>query len=111
LIRAGLLEGWVSPAILEEYRDVLNEHPDLLEELFFVCHSVLPIVEVGLIRHQPDNRFLECAFAADVDYLVTVNTARGHFERKDYEGVRVVTPSEFLNLPQVLSLLPRLTHG
>jgi len=104
----GLLEAWVSPPVWEEYGDVLSEHPDLLEDLFLVCQSVFPFGEVGLIRHQPDNRFLECAFAADADYLVTINTARGHFERKTYEGVRVVRPGEFLNLPEVLPLLRRL---
>ena len=28
LARAGLIEAWVSPAILEEYADVLGDHPE-----------------------------------------------------------------------------------
>jgi hypothetical protein len=29
LARSGLTEAWVSPAILEEYADVLGDHPEL----------------------------------------------------------------------------------
>ena len=43
-----------------------------------LCH---PITELRIIRHEPDNRFLECAFCSCCrGYLITVNTARGHFE-------------------------------
>jgi hypothetical protein len=41
-----------------------------------------PLTELSVIRHEPDNRFLECALAADADFIVTVNTAPGHFDRK-----------------------------
>ena len=34
-----------------------------------------------------DNRFLECALAASAEVIVTVNTARGHFDRKQYQTV------------------------
>jgi predicted nucleic acid-binding protein len=53
---------------------------------------------------QPDNRFLECAPAVEADYLVTVNIARGHFDQKDYQGVRVATPGELLKQPEVARL-------
>jgi hypothetical protein len=33
------------------------------------------------------------------DFIITVNTARGHFDQPDYQGVRVITPGAFLNLP------------
>jgi hypothetical protein len=48
-----------------------------------------------------NNRILECAFAADAEFIVTVNTALGHFDRKRYQSVHVVRPSEFLNVPDV----------
>ncbi|HZL94747.1 MAG TPA: PIN domain-containing protein, partial [Vicinamibacterales bacterium] len=79
LARAGLIEAWVSPAILEEYADVLGDHPDFVAEIvetFPVCY---PLTELSVIRHEPDNRFLECALAADAECIVTVNTAPGHF--------------------------------
>ncbi len=75
LAGAGLIEAWVSPAILEEYADVLGDQPEFVAELVesvFVCY---PLTELRVIRHEPDNRFLECALAASAEFIVTVNTA------------------------------------
>jgi hypothetical protein len=41
------------------------------------------------------------------DFIVTVNTARGHFDRLDYQGVRVATPGGFLKLPAVQKLVQK----
>jgi predicted nucleic acid-binding protein len=105
---ARMVECWVSPAILEEYATVLATSPELLAlvcDSFEVCH---PLTEMNLIRHEPDNRFVECAFAVSADFLVTVNTARGHFDQKHYGATRVVTPGEFLNLSVVQPLLGKI---
>ena len=43
LARAGLIEAWVSPAILEEYADVLGDHPEFVAEIvesFPVCYPL-----------------------------------------------------------------------
>ena len=111
LAHAGLIEAWVSPAILEEYADVLGDHPDFVAEIvesFPVCY---PLTELSVIRHEPDNRFLECALAADAEFIVTVNTAPGHFDRKQYQTVSVARPGEFLNVPDVGRLVKKLTRG
>jgi predicted nucleic acid-binding protein len=97
LARAGLIAAWVSPAILEEYADVLGDHPEFVAEVvesFPVCY---PLTELSVIRHEPDNRFLECALAGNAEFIVTVNTAPGHFDRKQYQTVSVARPGEFLN--------------
>lgn len=111
LALAGLLEVWVSAAIAEEYTEVLaSDHPDFLARFLGgvqVCH---PLTELRIIRHEPDNRFLECALAVEAEFIVTVNTARGHFDRADYQGVRVVTPGVFVNLPEVRTLIARLAR-
>ena len=110
LAHSGLIEAWVTPAILEEYSDVLGEHPELVAEVvesFLPCY---PLTELSVIRHEPDNRFLECALAADADYIITVNTAPGHFDRKEYQSVRVVTPGEFLKQREVARLLGKLSR-
>ena len=78
LAHAGLLEAWVSPAILEEYADVLGDHPEFVAGIVESVPVCYPLTELNVIRHEPDNRFLECALAADVDFIVTVNTAPGH---------------------------------
>jgi predicted nucleic acid-binding protein len=108
LARAGLIEAWVSPAILEEYADVLGDHPELVAEIvetFPVCY---PLTELSVIRHEPDNRFLECALATNADFIVTVNTASGHFDRKQYQAVTVARPGEFLNVPEIARLVKKL---
>jgi predicted nucleic acid-binding protein len=108
LARTGLFEMWVSPAMFDEYDDVLQDRPDLLAEITEVCRFCHPLTELNVIRHEPDNRFLECALSVEVDFLVTVNTARGHFDRKSYENVRVVTPGEFLKLKEIQPLLNKI---
>ena len=108
LARSGLIEAWASPAILEEYGDVLSDDPDFVAEIVESCRVCYPLTELRIIRHEPDNRFLECAFAADADYIVTVNTAPGHFDQKQYQSVRIVTPGEFLNVDPVSRLVRRI---
>ena len=66
LAHAGLIEAWVSPAILEEYADVLGDHPEFVAEIvenFPVCY---PLTELSVIRH---------ALAANAEFILTVNTA------------------------------------
>jgi predicted nucleic acid-binding protein len=111
LARAGLIEPWVTPAILEEYADILGDHPEFVAKIvesFPVCY---PLTELSIIRHEPDNRFLECALAASAEFIVTVNTAPGHFDRKEYQSVRVARPGEFLNLPEGARLVNKLSRG
>ena len=111
LAHAGLIEAWVSPAILEEYADVLGDHPEFVAEIVESLPVCYPLTELSVIRHEPDNRFLECALASDAEFIVTVNTAPGHFDRKQYQAVSVARPSEFLNVPEIGRLLKKLTRG
>ena len=103
-----LFEWWVSPAILEEYADVLSDEPEFLSEITRAVEICYPLTTLSVIRHEPDNRFLECALAVKADYLVTVNTARGHFDCANYGPVRVTTPGRFVNLAGVLPLIDKL---
>jgi predicted nucleic acid-binding protein len=110
LARAGLIDAWVSPAILAEYADVLGDQPEFVAEIVDSCHECHPLTELNVIRHEPDNRFLECALAIDADYIITVNTAPGHFDQKQYQTVSVLRPGEFLNLVEVGRLVKKLTR-
>jgi predicted nucleic acid-binding protein len=71
----------------------------------------VPLTELSVIRHEPDNRFLECALAGDAEFIVTVNTAPGHFDQKQYQAVSVAGPTEFLNVPEVGRLVKKLVRG
>ncbi|MCS7337051.1 MAG: PIN domain-containing protein [Verrucomicrobiae bacterium] len=86
LALAGRLKVWASPAIIEEYAEVLREHSDFLQRLLQRVELCYPLTELEVIQHKPDNRFLECALAVKAHYLVTINIARGHFDRKEYPG-------------------------
>ncbi len=70
--------------MLEEYADVLADRPDFVAEIVENCRICHPLTELRIIRHEPDNRFVECAFAANADFIVTVNTAPGHFDRERF---------------------------
>ena len=93
--------------MLEEYSVVLADEPELLgliQSHFQICY---PLVQLNCIRHEPDNRFVESALAVEADYLLTVNTAPGHFDQPAYGWARVRTPGAFVNLPAVRRWLER----
>lgn len=52
-MRASLFEAWVSPAILEEYADVLGDLPDFVAEIVKACSVCYPLTELNVIRHEP----------------------------------------------------------
>ena len=107
LCLAGKILAWASPAMIEEYQEVIAEYPELLQRIVAATEHCYPLTELDVIRHQPDNRFLECALAVPVDCIITVNTARGHFDQSDFQGVKVLTPGAFLNLPAVQKLVQK----
>ena len=107
LFLAEKILAWASPAMIEEYQEVLCAHPDLLQRVVAAAEHCYPLTELDVIRHPPDNRFLECALAIPVDCLITVNTARGHFDQPDYQGVKVLTPGAFVNLPAIQKIVQK----
>lgn len=105
LCLAERIRAWASPAMIGEYQEVLADHPELLQRVVAAIEPCYPLTELAVIRHPPDNRFLECALGVPVDCLITVNTARGHFDQPEYQGVKVLTPGAFLNLTAVQKLV------
>ena len=67
LVLAGRLEAWASPAMIEEYAEVLRAHADFLQRLAQHLEVCYPLTELEVIRHKPDNRFLECALAVEAN--------------------------------------------
>lgn len=102
----------VSPAILAEYEEVLRRPrfklaPSRITAALDLIHKTSVIVRpdrsLSISRHEPDNRFYECAEAGDADYIVTGNTK--HFP-VHHEKTKIVTPSEFIAL-----IAPQLARG
>ncbi len=86
LVLAGKLRLLASEAILAEYAAVLarpkfSSAPKQLAKSFRLIRSAARIVRPHhfqtITRDSADNRFLECAYAAKADYLVTGN--KRHF--------------------------------
>jgi len=96
---------FLSPAILEEYTEVLKRpkfrfDPDtvdrFLRDLTRAATMVNPTQKVSKASDEPDNRFLECAQKARADYLVTGN--KRHFPAPAFEGTTIVSPAEFAQI-------------
>jgi putative PIN family toxin of toxin-antitoxin system len=109
----------VSTPILAEYRDVLARKK--LQGLADRAGTILSgidraavfydaAVPIDAARDEDDNRFLECAFSAGADYLVTGNLR--HYP--DHFGVtRIVNARRFLSdcFQGELAVLDRLQGG
>ncbi len=95
---------YVSDAVLEEYRDVLVRpelqirkglRRQLLELVRNRSYLVVPSCAIHATKDPDDNKFLECADAAQADYLVTGNLR--HYPRF-WKKTTVITPREFVNI-------------
>jgi putative PIN family toxin of toxin-antitoxin system len=89
--------------LLSEYRDVLSRpklnlaQKDVEAFLTQVEQEGFLVSAKPLEIHLPDpddEPFLEVAIAGRVEAIVTGN--KRHFPRKEYEGVRILSPAEFL---------------
>ena len=91
----------VSPSILAEYDDVLRrprlklqreEVDATLGAIRRISRIVEPAHRLTISPHESDNRFLECAEAANARYLVTGN--KRHFPEQ-WKSTRIVNAREF----------------
>ncbi len=103
LVARGILTPCLSDAIMAEYLDVLarpvlrphaSRARELLELLARFALLVSPTQELSICSDPDDDRFLECALAAEAAYLITGNTR--HFP-KSYSPVAIVTPRQLLD--------------
>lgn len=95
---------YVSPAIMEEYREMLSR-PELLirkgprQQLLQLISNrsfrVSRTRHLAVTSDPDDNIFLECAEAARADYLVTGDLK--HFPRF-WRNTKIITPREFISL-------------
>jgi putative PIN family toxin of toxin-antitoxin system len=91
--------------ILSEYRDVLNRpkfkfgKEDINAFLDQVEKEGILVSVIPLKFRLPDSEdepFLEAALAGKVTAIVTGN--KRHFPKKEYEGIEILSPAEFLEL-------------
>jgi putative PIN family toxin of toxin-antitoxin system len=95
----------LSNAILDEYIDVLrriglkNEYElEELLSLFSTGFNILFITKtpkIKIIKSDPDDdKFIECALALKADAVITGD--REVLAVKEYMGIRILTPKQFL---------------
>jgi len=105
LVADGMIQLAYDLRILSEYRDVLNRpkfnfaKEDVKAFLDEVEKEGLLVSGRPLKFHLPDQDdepFLEVALSAQGKAMVTGN--KRHFPRKEYEGVKILSPAEFLEL-------------
>ena len=95
----------VSNEILEEYQEILEQQitPTVAENIVLLiinqANTVLvdPHFRMGIITTDPDdNKFVDCAFAAGADYLVSEDSHFDVLRRTPFPQLNLVTLDEFL---------------
>jgi uncharacterized protein len=103
MVSSGKLTLCVDARVLLEYHEVLKRpkfqfDPDRVASILdYIEHSGWVVSSAPLSASLPDpddEPFLEIAISANADYLVTGNAV--HFPPDLRQGVKVVSPSEFL---------------
>lgn len=104
LAREGAIELITSPFILHEFERVLmqkfhykkEEAKSFRKSIEKICLLVNPTTRVSIIKEKEnDNRILECALEAKVDYTVTGDT-KHILPLKNFQGIKIVTAAQFL---------------
>jgi putative PIN family toxin of toxin-antitoxin system len=101
----GAIQFFLSPEILEEYRQVLRRPAfgfdssaidAFLDDLEKAATMVYPQNRATSALDDPDNRILECAEEAKAHYIITGN--KKDFPFVEFAGAKIVSPAEFAAL-------------
>lgn len=101
---------FLSMGIINEYNKVVHSK-EILEKVeehhlkikmamikvIEICALVEPKTKIDIVKEDSaDNKILECALEAKVDYILTYDV---HLLKiKQFEGIRISSPTEFLKL-------------
>jgi putative PIN family toxin of toxin-antitoxin system len=106
LLIKGEIEVFISPFILAELERILRDRFEWKTEQLHRALSriraktilVQPKIRVSAIKEKDDdNRILECAVEAKVEYLVSGD--RKHLlPLREYQGVKISSPAEFMRI-------------
>ena len=95
----------VSNEILDEYQEILGQQitPTIAENLVLLILNksnvrlIEPHFRMELIKADPDdNKFVDCAFAAGADYLVTEDNHFNILKKTAVPKLNLVTLDEFM---------------
>ena len=102
LVKNKEVDGLISPILLAELGDVLAKKFQYskerilqverkLKKIFKIIH---PVKLIKAVADDSDNRVLEAAVEGRCGYIVTGD--KDLLNLKDYQGIKIMTPSEFL---------------
>ncbi|MBZ0170366.1 PilT protein domain-containing protein [Candidatus Methylomirabilis lanthanidiphila] len=103
-IRRGEFDLFISPFILSELDRVLREKfrfskkdtDARVRAIRTIAHLVHPTEQIHVITDKDDdNRILECALAAQAEFLITGDHAH-LLPLRSYRQTKIVTPAQFL---------------
>ncbi len=106
LVWRGDIEAWISSSILGELEKTLKKdfHWDkeqikhTLEKIKQKITLIHPKNKISVIKEKDDdNRILECAVEGKVQYLIS-GDKKHLLPLKEYHGIRILSPAEFLKL-------------
>src|SRR3989338_4519520 len=106
----GVIKNFLSKEIEEEYRRVITSEEiiekqerlrlnmqEIVERVIITSMIVIPKRKITAVNDDPDDdKIIECAVEGKVDYIITQDNHL--LKLKDFEGIRIVTPKEFLDL-------------
>ena len=101
----GKVRFFVSLALVQEYQKVLERsrfklgHKEIMELMGKINQKAImvnPTKELDILKvDKSDNRILECALKAQVDFIINGN--KKHFPFEEFRGSKIVTPREFIS--------------
>ena len=102
MVRNKRFLGITSPVLLAELGDVLSKkilYPkskvlQVEKKIKKTLRVVRPIKSINAVADDDDNRVLEAAIEGKCDYVVTGD--KDLLDLKNYRGIRILTPAEFL---------------
>ena len=96
---AGQIEAYANKQTLQENRLIMRqlidnpEYEQVINDFFAQVNWVVNRRQVHIVRDSEDNKILESAVEAEADFLVTNDNDL--LEIGEYEGVKIVNPSQF----------------
>ena len=97
----------ISNEILEEYQEIIEQQTTshIAENVILLILNrrnvtfVDPHFRLGLITEDPDdNKFVDCAFAANAEYLVSDDKHFNILQRTPFPQLKLVRMAEFLEI-------------
>lgn len=80
----------------DKFKFAKEEIADVISVIDDAADVVSPGIRLNIIKHEADNRILECAVKAKADFIVSGD--KHLLGLKEYKGIRSITPAQFLAL-------------